>query len=216
MKTSIVATVFVIAATLFAVHSISNSSEGSPRAEGHFSIWAYSLFQCGWPFDEADHADPVGIVFYGNSHNGSMNHVAFHTGWTFTSGSPQSFWSHDYCWLDDWQRANGCGECTRFHIRGWNMHAEGDWYHYDQNWGYTGVGTPHYELWNGCHRVQANTTDNDGGFNKARRKVTNSMNDTHIVQTVDWGNSEHQVQCGGTTAWSNGNVRWIEIPAWNH
>jgi hypothetical protein len=187
------------------------ASEG--KAHFDSSGWSYNSSSCSAT------VDPITVVFYGSANaRRSFNHTEYHTRWRNHSGGTQYYLSHGVCDVETiWYRqtASACSTCVRYHIR-FNQTN-----HSDPTWGTTTAGTPHYEVTGpvGCtHSVEANTTDNDGGFNKGREKIVELLGahgGREPFYTV-WPNTGPKRQCNGGYAWSNGTVAWLYIPSSTH
>ena len=200
--------VFVIAALLAAAIA-------AAEAWAHFSSGLYSHRRG----DCSSRVDPVGAVFYGPADGttggnlgSAVNHTEAHTGWKIVSlGSGQWFATHGYCGYWDGELASGGAWTTRHHMRLRRT------YHADPNLGFTTVGTPHYETIESCGHVVRKTINGMSGFDIARRRLYEGLaagNHTSFYRS--WGNTQPFVQCNGAIASSNGNVRFIYVPAWWH
>jgi hypothetical protein len=110
--------------------------------------------------------------------------------------------------------SNGCGTCTRYHIRLWRVPEPTD-----QK---KTIGTPHHEEWHSptCgfggpnHAVVGNneTPDGSSGFDQGRRFIKDGfVAGGHAVDYAIWGNTIRVRQCDGDNAGSNGTVANIWV-----
>jgi hypothetical protein len=146
--------------------------------------------------------DPIGAVFYGSGDVGSSRaHVQHHTGWgPVVVTSMQWFYSHGACRAENGENASGSWYETRYHVR---FRQTPDT---DPGLGLTTEATPHYEVIRPCgHSVRS--------YDAARRTLAEQMAlGGHATWFEYWGNTAILMQCDGRAAWSNGYVRFIQVP----
>jgi hypothetical protein len=146
--------------------------------------------------------DPINFGFYGPAAwwSNAAAHVQHHSGWNNTSGSTQANRAHGTCYSMGTQRASGSSLSSRYHIRFFFAHDNGQGTYYS-------VGDAHYERLVPCgHAVPPD------GFDNARRHLRNIMgNGGHYTTRNYWGNTRTFLQCSFTYAGSNGYVDWAWI-----
>ena len=163
--------------------------------------------------------DPVSAIFYQNAQlQRVINHLNADTPWgaVDTLGDRQRFLTTHVCGEPDHEHSMGSVFQTRYHIR-YRQSEE-----VDDIMGHYTIGTPHFEDitnngrcddgWPVGHAVRE-TVNGWSGFDMGRRRLYEYMGGRHYTFTRNVGNSAHAVQCDNGTAWSNGVVRYIYIPA---
>lgn len=154
--------------------------------------------------------DPVSLVFYGYGAYGETyghSHRTFDlldaiSGWGDSDSSTQYAGSHSACTAMEREAANGCGDCTRYHIRLNQTH------HQDLSGRFETVGTPHHEVERDCgHAVPPD------GFNNGRGHVKYlwllKYGESKLGNVQNWGNTRPMRQCDGQNAVSSGGVYWL-------
>jgi hypothetical protein len=183
-------------------------------ARAHFQTYPYTLTSCPASYDHQ--VDPINDVFYGSATaERTLNHIRFHTGWTDTGGSMQSFSSEGVCGEMYGQAASGATWQSRFHIRVKRT------YDADATWGVTSRGDAHHEdfVWYCGHAVDKGGVSSGlwSGFDQGRRAIYDAFSGSHEYAGVTyWGNTREFKQCDGDYAGSNGNVGWWRIPDTYH
>lgn len=194
-----------------------SSRWAAPRAAtADFSTSHYSYASS----DCSHQVDPISVVYYGYgayAETYGHSHRTFDllnaiTGWSASSSSTQYANSHTACTPMEREVANGCGSCTRYHVRLNQTH------HQDLLNRYETVGTPHYEVSLNCgHAVPPDnpgTSNPDSGFDLGRGHVKNlwlnSYGSSKLGDTQDWGNTNLMRQCDARYAGSSGRVYWLK------
>jgi len=183
-------------------------------ARAHFQTYPYTLTSCPASYDHQ--VDPINDVFYGSATaTRTLNHIRFHTGWSSSGGSMQSFSSEGVCGEMDGQVASGAVWQSRFHIRVKRTYDD------DPTWGITSRGDAHHEdfVWYCGHAVDKGgiSTGLWSGFDQGRRAIYDAFLGQHTYAGVTyWGNTREFKQCDGDYAGSNGNVGWWHIPGSSH
>jgi hypothetical protein len=124
-------------------------------------------------------------LFYRTYNNGSNQNLRVHVG-----GSNYACHGHND------QRASNCLNCTRYHIRLWNIPAP--------NSTQKTVGDAHYEERTcGSHAVDDNSPP-PSGFDWGRRLIRHAFAHAgHFAKTVEWGNTRNFAQCNASYPDSN-------------
>jgi hypothetical protein len=132
-----------------------------------------------------------------------MNHVQHHTGWGFTDGSSQTNRKHNDCQGMSGQRASAQTPNSRFHIRFFDAHSDGNGTNYT-------VGDAHHEK-APCHAVDWNGS-NGSGFDQGAQELKYYMyTGGHSYYYYWWGNTDNFRQCDGGTAGSDGYFIWVYV-----
>jgi hypothetical protein len=161
--------------------------------------------------------DPINVIFFGRKAYPSHAAQALEKwgGWTYTSGSVQSIWTHGNCHAQLGQRADKDGG-DRDHGRLFQnegldskgryvtvMDAHRDRVACREN---TGPGTGH-----DCAECHKNQTPN--GSNHARERVSNFVvGHTRKQRHRYFGGSGKIKQCDGKYAHADGDALWVSMP----
>lgn len=180
-------------------------------ADAHFQTGEYTHKDSTCAGTWENRVDPINFVFYSNAYGGRVkNNIEYHAGWYDTSGSGQYFYSHGSCYFMKFERASGCGWCSRYHIR---VKGIPD---YDSYWGWTAVGDAHHEDAVYCGHAVDKNGSNGSGFDQGRRQLRQRFtdySDPHLWwDVVDWVNTHDFKQCDGDYAGSDGRV----VRMWLH
>jgi hypothetical protein len=182
-------------------------------ADAHVVVNGYSWKTSGC---SGDRVDPIGTMFYNASSAGALNHIHHH-GWATTTSSDAQWWKthgNAVCVANltgaSGERASGCGECDRFHVRVRTT------YDSDPTYGTTAFATPHKESWHnllpvGCFFEHA--VDSPNGYIDAQVQLYANMvlagGHSYVGGNHFWGNTGTVAQCTGQTPVNNGYVSYI-------
>lgn len=168
--------------------------------------------------------DPISVVFHGYDSGADYNRVASHAGdhggWGYHQGSTQYFLTHGWCRPHDQQSNsnNQIGCQPQYHMRYLTGRTSSGSYDYDPYDGYYTLASPHHEECSLCgHSVDDNSgSDYGGGFNMGREDIRKNWVNTGYHpygHTEYWDNKHRFEQCDDGTAWSSGEVMFVEIPS---